>query len=175
MAETLAFKQCSTCRKPIVFGAPYFQCSVSTCNRARVGLFFCTVECWDAHLPMMRHREAWAEKVTAPTREAYERAEADTDQRETEKRERAASVNDSSDKQRRIVGAAPAAEPVPKDVLVVVSKLKAYVRAISGMNTSDDVVDALSDKLRELCNGAVSEARLASRKTVMARDFKDRR
>jgi hypothetical protein len=171
-----AFKLCSTCKKPIPFGAPYFQCSVSTCNRARIGLFFCTVECWDAHLPMMRHREAWAEKVTAPTREAYERAEVESDQREAEKRERSAPVPvaDPNDKQRRIV-AAPAAEPIPKDVLVVVSKLKAYVRAVSGMNTSDDVVDVLSDKLRELCNAAISEARLAGRKTLMDRDFRARR
>jgi hypothetical protein len=170
-----AFKLCSTCKKPIPFGTPYFQCSVSTCNRARIGLFFCTVECWDAHLPMMRHREAWAEKMTAPTREAYERAEAETEQRETDKRERAATVSDTSEKQRRIVGATPPAEPLPKDVLVVVSKLKAYIRASSGMNTSDDVVDHLSDKLRELCNGAVAEARLAGRKTVMERDFRARR
>lgn len=169
-----AFKQCSTCKKPIAFGAPYFQCSVSTCNRPRVGLFFCTVECWDAHLPMMRHREAWAEKVTAPSRYAYEQAEEDADRRENDKRERAASVNDSNEKQRRIVGAAPSGEPVPKEVLIVVSKLKAYIRATSGMNTSDDVVDFLSEELRKLCNGAISEARFAGRKTVMERDFRRR-
>ena len=64
---------------------------------------------------------------------------------------------------------------LPKDVLVVVSKLKAYIRAASGMNTSDDVVDFLSDELRKLCNGAISEARFAGRKTVMERDFKLRR
>jgi hypothetical protein len=175
VTDATAFKQCSTCKKPIGFGAPYFQCSVSTCNRPRIGLFFCTVECWDAHLPMMRHREAWAEKVTAPTREAYEQAEADVERRETEKRERITSVSEPNDPKRRIVGAPPAAEPLPKDVLVVVSKLKAYIRAASGMNTSDDVVDFLSDRLRELCNGAISEARVAGRKTVMERDFRARR
>lgn len=175
MADPAAFKLCSTCKKPIAFGAPYFQCSVSTCNRPRVGLFFCTLECWDAHLPMMRHREAWAEKVTAPTRAAYEQAEAETERRETEKRERTPSVSDPNDKQRRIVGAAPAADALPKDVLIVVSKLKAYIRAASEMNTSDDVIDALSDELRKLCNAAISEARLAGRRTVMERDFKLRR
>jgi hypothetical protein len=180
VTDASPFKQCSTCRKPIAFGAPYFQCSVSTCNRPRVGLFFCTVECWDAHLPMMRHREAWAEKVTAPTREAYEQAEAEgerreNDRRENDRRDTVASTNESNDSKRRIVGGPPAAEPLPKDVLVVVSKLKAYIRAASGMNTSDDVVDFLSDTLRSLCNGAISEARLAGRKTVMERDFRARR
>lgn len=178
MTDAPAFKQCSTCKKPIGFGAPYFQCSVSTCNRPRIGLFFCTVECWDAHLPMMRHREAWAEKVTAPTREAYEQAEAETARRDAEKKPQAAPVAppaDAADPKRRIVGAPPAGETLPKDVLVVVSKLKAYIRAASGMNTSDDVVDFLSDRLRELCNAAIAEARLAGRKTVMERDFKPRR
>jgi hypothetical protein len=175
VTDASPFKQCSTCRKPIAFGAAYFQCSVSTCNRPRLGLFFCTVECWDAHLPMMRHREAWAEKVTAPTREAYERAQAEDERRETEKREPKPSGSEANDPRRRIVAGPPTGEPIPKDVLVVVSKLKAYVRAVSGMNTSDDVVDFLSDTLRELCNRAISEARLAGRKTVMERDFRPRR
>jgi hypothetical protein len=28
---------------------------------------FCDVSCWDAHVPMMNHRESWAEERTAPT------------------------------------------------------------------------------------------------------------
>jgi hypothetical protein len=175
VSDATAFKHCSTCKKPIGFGAPYFQCSVSTCNRPRIGLFFCTVECWDAHLPMMRHREAWAEKMTAPTRQAHEQVEAEAERRETEKRERVVNVSEANEDKRRIVGTAPTAETIPKDVLIVVSKLKAYIRATSGMNTSDDVVDFLSDRLRELCNAAVSEARVDGRKTVMERDFRARR
>jgi hypothetical protein len=176
VTDASAFKHCSTCKKPIGFGTPYFQCSVSTCNRPRVGLFFCTVECWDAHLPMMRHREAWAEKVTAPTRQAYEQAEAETARRDEEKKAPPAPAEaEPGDARRRIVGAPTPREPVPKDVLVVVSKLKAYIRATSGMNTSDDVVDFLSDRLRALCNEAIEEARLAGRKTVMERDFRARR
>ena len=58
-----------------------------------------------------------------------------------------------------------------RDVLVVVSKLKLYIRTTAGMNTSDDVVEALSDRLRDLCDAAVEQARVAARKTVMARDF----
>jgi hypothetical protein len=124
---------------------------------------------------MMRHREAWAEKVTAPTRQAYEQGEAEAERRETEKREKDVNVSQANEDKRRIVAAAPTAETIPKDVLIVVSKLKAYIRATSGMNTSDDVVDFLSERLRELCNAAVSEARVDGRKTVMERDFRARR
>lgn len=171
MAEVEQFKLCSTCKKPIAFGSAYFQCSVSTCNRPRVGLFFCTVECWDAHLPMMRHREAWAERMTAPSAADFERDEHTATERETRAKEPSPAMTDPNDKQRRIVGGA-SNEPASKDVLIVVSKMKAYVRAASGMNTSDGVVDVLSDKVRELCDAAIAEARLAGRKTVMERDFR---
>jgi hypothetical protein len=65
------YKLCSECKQPIAFSADYYRCSVSTCNRKRTGMFFCSVSCWDAHVPMMRHRDAWAEKTKAPTREQY--------------------------------------------------------------------------------------------------------
>ena len=60
---------------------------------------------------------------------------------------------------------------IPKDVLVVVSKLKAYIKAKSGMNTSGDVMPILSDLIRQHCDDAIVKARQAERKTVMARDF----
>lgn len=58
-----------------------------------------------------------------------------------------------------------------KEVLVVASKVKAYIRARSGMNTSASVLDALSDRVRRLCDDAVERARGDGRKTVMDRDF----
>jgi histone H3/H4 len=62
-------------------------------------------------------------------------------------------------------------EGVPRDVLIVASKLKAYIRARSGLNTSDGVIDALSDIVRELCDAAIGKAAADGRKTVMDRDF----
>jgi len=59
------------CKKNIAYKAKYYICNVSTCNRKRTGLSFCTVSCWDAHLPEVRHREAWAEERTAPTKEEW--------------------------------------------------------------------------------------------------------
>lgn len=73
------WKRCSTCKREIAFLAQYWACNVSTCNRARTALAFCSVNCWDAHVPMLRHREAWAEERRAPNR-----AEALRQQREAE-------------------------------------------------------------------------------------------
>ena len=79
-------------------------------------------------------------------------------------------MSEDADKRRRIVGAP--AEDLPKDVLVVVSKLKAYVKARSGMNTSDSVTDVLSNQIRKLCDAAIEVAQADGRKTVLDRDFK---
>ena len=73
---------------------------------------------------------------------------------------------------RRIVSSGSDEADLPRDVLVVVSKLKAYVRARSGMNTSDNVVGALSDHLRKICDEAIRNAAQEGRKTVMDRDFR---
>jgi histone H3/H4 len=58
-------------------------------------------------------------------------------------------------------------------VLVVVSKLKAYIRARSGMNTSGSANEALSDLMRGLCDEAIQRAAADERKTVMGRDFSE--
>jgi hypothetical protein len=63
--------RCNSCKKPIPYGSEYWVCNVSTCNRVRTALRFCSVTCWDAHLPGMNHREAWAEDRQAPTREEW--------------------------------------------------------------------------------------------------------
>jgi histone H3/H4 len=57
------------------------------------------------------------------------------------------------------------------EVLVVASKVKNYIRARSGMNTSAAVLDVLSSKIRQLCDEAVERAKSEGRKTVMDRDF----
>jgi histone H3/H4 len=58
-----------------------------------------------------------------------------------------------------------------KEVLVVVSKLKNYIREASGMNTSGTVAEIISDRVREMCNRAIEAAKNDGRKTVMDRDF----
>lgn len=57
------------------------------------------------------------------------------------------------------------------EVLVVASKIKAYIRTKSGMNTSGAVLEALSGKIRQMCDQAIENAKSDGRKTVMDRDF----
>src|SRR5690606_41468404 len=71
MSEPSHFRLCTTCKTPIPFSAKYYACSVSTCNRKATAMYFCSVPCWDAHVPEARHRDAWAEVETAPSREEW--------------------------------------------------------------------------------------------------------
>ena len=178
-----AWRHCSMCKTPIGFEAEYFTCSVSTCNRKRTGLYFCTVACFEAHLPTARHRDAWAERQRSPTVDEA-RAELEAEEAEPSASDAAELPRQESGSPaaRRVVTAggtprAPAGAEVERaegsetDVLVVVSKLKKYVRDRSGMNTSDGVVQVLSDHLRELCREAIRQAGQDGRRTVLDRDF----
>ena len=60
------WNHCSVCKRPIPFGSVYYRCSVSTCNLKRRMLVFCSVDCWDAHLPDAHHRNPYAIEETAP-------------------------------------------------------------------------------------------------------------
>ncbi len=63
------------------------------------------------------------------------------------------------------------AEAYSKDILIVASKLKKYVKEKHGLNTSSDVMDILSDIMRVTCDRAVESAMRDGRKTLMKRDF----
>jgi histone H3/H4 len=82
---------------------------------------------------------------------------------------------------RRVVGdASPATaaavegvqlmEVADREILIVVSKLKKYIKDRSGMNCSDAVADLLSDHVRVLCDDAIRAAARDERKTVLDRD-----
>jgi histone H3/H4 len=57
------------------------------------------------------------------------------------------------------------------ETLVVVSKLKTYIKSAGGMNTAGNVAPKLSEIVRGLCDQAVEKAKADGRKTVMDRDF----
>jgi histone H3/H4 len=187
-----SWRYCSSCRSEIEFEQVYWECSVSTCARvAKTGLFFCSVSCWEAHLPTMRHREAWAVEKRAPTEGAWRRqleeepgAES-ADERTTERAPEPARPAPSpirnpearTDAPRRVI--TPETQTMDdtstedtQEILIVASKLKRYIRARSAMNTSDGVMAVLSDHLRKLCDLAVRHAAEDGRKTVLDRDFK---
>ena len=56
-----------------------------------------------------------------------------------------------------------------KDVLVVASKVKAYVKG-KNCNTSADAIGALSDKVYALLNEAIARTNANKRKTVKGQD-----
>ena len=51
--DASTWKRCNTCKKPIAFATDYFTCNVSTCNRTGTDFAFCSVSCWDAHVPVL--------------------------------------------------------------------------------------------------------------------------
>jgi hypothetical protein len=182
---------CSACRKPIRFGSIHWVCSVSTCNRDRTRLVFCSVACWDSHLSTVRHREAWAVEERAPSRaEAARAARAEPARHEPALAPPplAAAPRPAAPAARPSIAAAPPApRPVGSvtahaggpalsnqydhdDVLVVVSKVKKYIRDRSGMNTSDAVAEALGAHVRKVCDDAIRNAGRDGRKTVLDRD-----
>lgn len=57
------------------------------------------------------------------------------------------------------------------EVLVVASKVKAYIKEKGEMKTSASVLSALSDRIRRMCDEAIDNANSDGRKTVLDRDI----
>jgi histone H3/H4 len=158
--ETNSWRRCSSCKKSIGFGARHYVCSVSTCNGQRTGYVFCSVPCFEVHLPGARHKDAAAIESRAPTSPSAS----------------APPASASRDPQRTIIksstgSAAPTRSQLPRETLIIASRLKEYIQAKSEMNTSGQVMDVLSDYVRVLCDRAIEHARSEGRKTVLDRDF----
>lgn len=194
--------KCTECRDDIAYGAVYWQCSVSTCNRSRMPLYFCSVVCWDSHLSTVRHRDAGAVEVRAPSRDQWL-----ADQAAAAAAPAPRALPATPDRVNPGAGGAnPAPRPMPqasapvavttrrvvgdaspstaaavegnvtlsdateRDMLIVVSKLKKYIKDRSGMNCSDAVADMLSDHVRAVADEAIRAAARDERKTVLDRD-----
>ena len=180
---------CSACRRDIGFGAVHWVCSVSTCNRNRTRLVFCSVACWDSHLSTVRHREAWAVEEVAPKR-GDRTLEEPAPTRPSPAPAHVPFAASPPRPQPVVAAPAPSVRPPPTigavtahaggpalsneythdDVLIVVSKLKKYIRDRSGMNCSDAVADMLGDHVRSVCDEAIRTAARDGRKTVLDRD-----
>ncbi|MBY0413613.1 MAG: hypothetical protein K2Q18_05590 [Bdellovibrionales bacterium] len=155
MSEQAYWRKCGSCKKEIGFNTIYQACNVSTCRK----LVFCTVDCWNLHNPVMNHKSSWAEENRSPKKEEY-RAEAD------------------SDAPRRIIVSSKTSESKSgstdfneEEILIVASKLKQYVKDRYDMNTSANVMEALSRIVRRQTDQAIGKARSEGRKTLMDRDF----
>src|SRR5690606_20713922 len=67
-------------------------------------------------------------------------------------------VGDASQATAAAVEGLQLSEVVDRDVLIVVSKMKKYIKDRSGMNCSDAVAEMLSDHVRLLCDEAIRAA-----------------
>lgn len=154
--ETPFWRKCSSCKKPIGFKSKYYVCSVSTCNGERTGYVFCSVSCFEVHLPGARHKDAAAVESMSPA--SGERGPA-----------RKIIASASAPSQTNFGGGTK--PQVQREVLIVASRLKDYIAARSDMNTSANVMDVLSDHIRVIADRAIDNARAEGRKTVLDRDF----
>jgi hypothetical protein len=153
MVTTSEWRKCSSCKQPIAYNFKYYTCSVSTCNGQRTGYVFCSVSCFERHLPGARHKDAAAIEMKSPARTIIGGGGS-------------AGANAGSSAQH----AKPTASS-NNEVLVIASRLKEHISKVSGYNTSQSVMDVISDHLRTICDHAIDNARADGRKTVMDRDF----
>ncbi|MFN2427549.1 MAG: hypothetical protein ABR587_13995 [Candidatus Binatia bacterium] len=176
-----SWKRCGVCKRDLGFDGEFYECSVSTCTSGRSHPVFCSVPCWEQHVPVMRHRDAWAEQKRSPTRAQWEAAQAagsvSVAGADAASRIPTAPGGIATAPRRIMVDARTPGRAVPDsnlagEVLVVASKLKAYIKARSGMNTSESVLEELSAIIREHADRAIEQARLEGRRTVMDRDFR---
>ena len=130
--ENNAWRKCSTCKKPILLGAIYYECSVSSCSRKSAPVQFCSVDCWDAHSDVYNHRSAAAVEERAPMQKEPEPVPTPTTPAVTASTTEAKAAPTSVLKEGNI----------ETDTLVVVSKIKKYVQDRAGLNTAADVLPA---------------------------------
>lgn len=148
------WRECSSCKKQIPYNSKYYECSVSTCTGHRTGYVFCSVNCWERHLPGAKHRDAAAiEKLSPKTAEPGKRIIP------------GASVNSTS-------SSSVSSKSVDQEILVVVSKVKSYIKSQADMNVSDDIMEILSNRIRFFCDEAIKKAQSDGRKTVLERDLR---
>ena len=157
MTEVTYWRKCGSCKKEIGFNTIYQACNVSTCKK----LIFCSVDCWNLHNPVMNHKSSWAEENRSPSKAAYVPEEENAAPRRILVTNRQASSEQAS-------GSGSANE---EEILIVASKLKQYIKDKYDMNTSANVMDALSNIVRRQTDRAVMKAKSEGRKTLMDRDF----
>lgn len=153
MEEVTYWRKCGSCKKEIGFNTIYQMCNVSSCRK----LAFCSVDCWNLHNPVMNHKSSWAEENRSPRKENYIREQ-------------------DGDAPRRIMVSSPSSSnsshnTYSDEILIVASKLKQYVKDKYDMNTSANVMNALSDIVRRETDKAIDKAKSEGRKTLMDRDF----
>ena len=147
------WRKCGSCKREIGYNSIYQMCNVSSCRK----LFFCSVDCWNLHNPVMNHKSSWAEENRSPKKEEVQASQ------------------DLGNAPRRILvqtkSSTTAQGSDSEEILIVASKLKQYIKDKYDMNTAANVMEALSRDVRRLTDRAVDKAKSEGRKTVMDRDY----
>lgn len=162
------WRKCTVCKSEINFSTKYYMCSISGCSKKRAPVQFCTVSCWSTHNEIYNHKSAWAEEEMSLTKLKWEEQNSMKDLNSNPRRRIVTTTNKADSSQ---ISSDLSQNVNQEDILVVASKLKNYIKERSGLNTSADVLPALSDIMREKADSAIHKARRDGRKTVMARDF----
>lgn len=155
------WRKCIVCKIEIKYSTKYYKCSIPSCDKKRSPAQFCSVDCWDVHRSIMGHKSAGADEYHSPSKAEAEIAESKSGKVRIVKSSNTNSVNTNLNNLN-----------LPQEILVVVSKYKAFVKAAGDLNTSGDVADVLSDILREKTLDAIQKAKRDGRKTLMGKDFK---
>ena len=58
-----------------------------------------------------------------------------------------------------------------EEILVIASKVKSYIKSTGGLNTSAAAIEVLSERVREICDRAIENAKKDKRKTLKDRDI----
>jgi histone H3/H4 len=146
------WRKCGSCKKDIGWNTIYQVCTVSGCQK----FAYCSTDCWDIHNSIMNHKSAWAEENRSPAK-----AEAPV---ETSSSPRRIIIQNSSISK-------TTSSSMDHEILIVASKLKQYIKEKYDLQTSAEVMETLSQKVRTLTDQAVEHAKKEGRKTVMSRDF----
>ena len=147
------WRPCSSCKGDIDFGEVYYVCDVPTCNRGATDLRFCSIECWDVHVPVMRHRNPGAVEKRAPAQAEWEREQAKA--RPAPSAPRPATPTAPPEGEVELVD-----EGLPHDVLVVVSKgsVEIVVGEMHHRLAAGDAIQFEADSAHEYRNVGAGEA-----------------
>ena len=120
--------------------------------------------CWESHVPGARHRDAAAVEKKSPNPSEFAKTQDPSNVGSGQRRIIASTST--------IQNSTAVAKKDESEILVVVSKVKAYIKSQADMNVSDEIMDILSHRIRYFCDQAIKNAQSDGRKTVLDRDMK---
>jgi len=176
------WSKCSSCKKEIGYSSRYYVCSVSSCNTKRTGYRFCSVSCFETHVPGARHKNAGAVEEQSPVKSqpspqwsASPVQKSEAPKKPIVQQSAQETPRPSTGVKRRIVSGSqgnPRRVTTESDeILIIASRFKEFMKTQSDLNCSQAVMTALSNHVRMIAMQAADNARDQGRKTLMEYDF----